>query len=106
MNIKRVCVTCNKDISHLDKRSMYCDKKCRNIDYANQRTERLRIESIEYYKDKPISSYIACKLCGHCAPDLSNHILKIHQITSDEYKLKFDVKVVKCQDDCDKFKVS
>lgn len=106
MNIKRECVTCNKDISHLDKRSMYCDKKCRNIDYANQRTERLRIESIEYYKDKPISSYIECKLCGHCAPDLSNHILKIHKITSDEYKLKFDVKVVKCQDECDKFKGS
>ena len=34
-------------------------------------------------------------VCGHCAPDLSNHILKIHKITSDEYKLKFDVKVVK-----------
>lgn len=98
----RTCNHCHKDISNLDKRATYCDKICRKLDYVNIRTEKIRLESIEYYKDKPISSYVECKVCGHCATDLSNHILKIHKITATEYKQQFDVRVVKCEDECNR----
>ncbi len=80
----------------------YCDTICRNKDYANIRTEKLRVESIEFFKDMPITSYVECKICGHCATDLSNHILKIHSMTCDEYKANFNVQLVLSNDKCEK----
>lgn len=100
--MQRNCTYCSTDISHKHFNSTYCDIKCRNKDYANIRTEKIRIESIEFFKDKPITSYMECKICGHCATDLSNHILKIHLITCDEYKVNFNVQLVSSNDKCEK----
>lgn len=95
------CKFCSKDISTLRSNAEYCNKDCRKYDYNNIRTEKLRITSIEEYKNASKDSYVACKICGHCAPDLSNHILKIHKISAGDYKEQFKVNVVKCKDLCD-----
>lgn len=95
------CKFCSKDISTLRSNAEYCNKDCRKYDYNNIRTEKLRITSIEEYKNASKDSYVACKICGHCAPDLSNHILKIHKISAGDYKEQLKVNVVKCKDLCD-----
>ncbi len=90
----RTCNFCNADISHRHFNSTYCDLKCRNKHYSIIRTEKLKLESIDFYKNKPSTSYVICQICGHCDSDLSNHILKIHNMTCADYK-----KIKKCCND-------
>lgn len=100
----RTCNFCNSDISHRHFNSTYCGLKCRDKHYSILRAEKLKLESIDFYKDKPLTSYVICQICGHCDADLSNHILKIHNMKCSDYKNKFNVSVVKCVDLCEKVK--
>ena len=63
-------------------------------DFNNTKIEDKRLASIEAFKDAPVSSYITCEICGFCGKDLAFHIIKIHHISCDEYKSRFNVTVV------------
>ena len=71
-------------------------------DFNNTKIENKRLASVEAFKDAPTSSYITCEICGFCGKDLAFHIIKIHHISCDEYKSRFNVAVVKCEDVCNK----
>lgn len=41
--------------------------------------------------------YIMCKICGLKRQDIGNHVIKLHNVTVQEYKLKYSVDSMKCQ---------
>lgn len=50
--------------------------------------------SHKFYNENNIDDWVECKICGYRAKELAIHI-KLHNITSVEYKAKFNVKIIK-----------
>lgn len=50
--------------------------------------------SIGKYLDIQGKDYVKCKICGICMSHLANHIVKMHNISIEQYKQKYDNKII------------
>jgi hypothetical protein len=83
-NKERKCLVCKCDISHLHTNVKICSDECRYQHKINK--------SIEKYKNT--ENHIICKICGMIFPlGIISHLHRVHNISVDEYKLKYDVDI-------------
>lgn len=77
-------------------------KRCHthNIIYTAQKGRICPQCSIEesHLKFTDKKSYEECRICGFRGADLSKHITNIHEVTTQEYKVKYNVKTLICED--------
>lgn len=82
----------------------YCEKH----DKVHNRTKQCFECSVENsrikYTEENQDEWIECKLCGYRAGDLNIHILQQHNMTTDEYRLKTGMKIIKSKKACDRIK--
>lgn len=72
----RVCKICKSNFQSKSNKTDICSKECR--------LEDIRLQSISKFTDP--DTYRECGICGYRSPDLKIHILKVHQISNQEYR--------------------
>lgn len=98
---KRHCSICNSLFIPTKQFSKgLCSEECKEIKKEQARIERNAkkvekniLESIENFKDADPYTYVECKICGMKSSHLGHHIKKIHGLTSEEYKKKYNSEV-------------
>jgi len=76
---KRTCIFCNKTWMNKQNQGKYCSTQCKN---SHHKTLQATEDCIE------------CKMCNYAALDLSAHIRKVHKITIENYKKRYNVERV------------
>ena len=103
------CPICKK--VHGDYLKLYCSAECKNktIKYAGSSPkEKAIMNSIDHGEEKYVNKqegydYLICQICGAKGADLSTHV-RLHDMTTKEYKEKFNLTSLKSQYLRDKFK--
>ena len=104
-NISCECIQCYKNHGVYNKQ--FCSKKCKRL-YNYERKDLKKINSIInkgelLFKSSHPDEYIVCQICNAKLRELTNH-LKIHNISTEDYKNKFNVLKLRAKVLCDLFK--
>lgn len=88
MQIKS-CSKCGKEFESKSKTNYWC-RECTN-DYQNNRSLKASLKNFPDGSDPDL--YVECKICGLRSGSLNGHIRKVHKITLEDYKAKYNSEV-------------
>jgi hypothetical protein len=81
-NVRHYCYSCFHIMRSVNAASEE-DKRMKTLQYQIERGD-------EKFSDKiPEYDYVTCKICGHKSGDLSTHIIRVHKLSVNDYKLQF-----------------
>lgn len=117
MNFKpiktKLCPSCNSEFKFERSTQKLCKKcvsnkisYCKKHNHVHDTTKLCNQCLIEksHIKFPDESEFIECKICSYRAKELSNHIIKQHNITPEQYKKNHNTKFLKIQSLCDRIK--
>lgn len=104
-NISCECKVCKKNHGKYNKD--FCSGRCKKIYNQNNSLQKkldlIYLKGETKFKDVNPSEYIVCQICNAKMVELGRH-LKIHNITGDEYKIKYNNQKLTCERKCDSLK--
>jgi hypothetical protein len=87
--VKKTCDYCGKEFSG-HHNTKFCSSECRlNHKRKYENEYSLRASLVKYPDGTDPYIFVECAICGLRSPDISGHVNKLHNITNEEYKLKY-----------------
>jgi hypothetical protein len=87
--VKKTCDYCGNEFSG-HHNTKFCSPECRlNHKRKYENEYFLRASLVKYPDGTDPYIFVECAICGLRSPDISGHVNKLHNITNEEYKLKY-----------------
>lgn len=99
------CVNCGCEIEKVYYSGLLetCSIKCRNKQNNLKMKAKRQAKAQEAFKDADPYTYCECTICGYRAAEITRHLKEAHDLTTDEYKEKYNLPI-KSQKLCDAVK--
>lgn len=87
MNVITIaCVVCGCSAETKSKKTLYCSKECKRASHRARQRDAYRVKLEEMHQNDP--HVPTCRECGMKSRSLSQHILRIHKMSIDDYYSK------------------
>jgi len=78
------CPKCGIEFEKKSKSDCYC-RECKNKIQNQKRMEKIK----KKFEGADPSTFVVCKICGLVSENISTHLRRAHNLSSDEYKKQF-----------------